>query len=58
MQEYGKDVKIMEEEPIGKALLNQMPKLIIDLIGESIPVWGGFVKVIANNLYEAIKKGE
>lgn len=58
MQKYGKDVKIMEEEPIGKALLNQMPKLIIDLIGECIPVWGGFVKVIANNLYEAIKKGE
>ena len=55
-----KDIQYLESEPFGKALIKQSPELIIDLIGECIPVFGGIAKAIASNLYTAIKasKGE
>lgn len=50
------DITIAETDAIGKALLNQTPKLIIDLLGECIPVFGGVIKCIGENVLEAIKK--
>lgn len=58
IQEKNKDIEFMEKEPIGKALQKQMPKLIIDLISECIPVFGGAVKVIAENLFRAVSGDE
>lgn len=58
IQEKNKDIEFMEKEPIGKALQRQMPKLIIDLISECIPVFGGAVKVIAENLFRAVSCDE
>lgn len=49
------DIEFMERESIGEAIKKQAPKLIIDLIGECLPVVGGSAKVIANNVYEIIK---
>lgn len=57
-KENGKDVRIMEREPLGKELLKQTPQIIIDIIGDCIPLFGGAVKSIAKNLYSAIRKYE
>ena len=55
-----RDIQCLDNEPFGKALIKQSPELIIDLIGECIPIFGGIAKTIASNLYTAIKasKGE
>lgn len=50
------DINIAETETIGKALLKQTPKFLIDLLGECIPVFGGVIKCIGENVLEAIKK--
>ena len=52
------DIKVMDKEPIGKALLKKTPDLIIDLIGECIPIFGGIVKSIGQNLLDVSRQGE
>ena len=52
----GRDIELIEKEPIGKALLKQAPDLIIDLIGDCIPVFGNFAKIISKNIIEAIRR--
>ncbi len=54
--ENDKDIRSLEKEPFFKALQNQLPETIIELIGECIPVFGGTAKIIAGNLYSAIRK--
>ena len=49
------DEKLYENENVGKALLKKTPEIIIGLIGECIPVFGGAVKVIAENIYDVLK---
>lgn len=56
IKENAKDVSILESESFGKALTGQVPEMIINIIGDCIPVFGGVVKTIATNLYETIKK--
>ena len=58
IEQNNKDVVLLEREPIGKALLKKTPDLIIDLIGECIPVFGGVTKEIAHNLLDAIRSEE
>lgn len=58
MRKESKDMNILQQEPLGKALLKYAPDLIVEIIGDCIPVFGGTVKKIANNLYKAIKSKE
>ena len=58
MRKDSKDLNILQQEPIGKSLLKHAPDLIIEIIGECIPVFGGTAKKIAHNLYNAIKSKE
>ena len=54
IQNSKRDIQCMESEPFGKALLKQSPELIISLIGDCIPIFGGIAKTIASNLYTEI----
>lgn len=51
-----KDIILMDREPIGKALIKKTPDIIIELIGECIPIFGGIAKSIAHNLLDAIRE--
>lgn len=48
-------VGISGKEPIGKRLMNQAPKLVLELIGECVPFFGGAIKCIGENMLEAIR---
>ena len=50
------EVEMIERQSFGKALLQQGPDCILDLIGDCIPILGGPVKSIANNILKAVKK--
>ena len=50
------EVGLSEQESIGRRLINQTPSIVADLVGECIPVFGGAVKVICENIWKAIKK--
>ncbi len=53
-----KDVEFVNRQPIGKALLGKTPDLLIEIIGECIPVFGGVTKAIAKNLLVAVRQKE
>ena len=58
IKENHKDIDFIEKESIGKVLIDMAPELIIDIIGDCIPVFGKAVKPIASNVYKTIKKTE
>ena len=49
------DITLLERDSFGKALLKQTPDMIIDIIGECIPGFGGVVKEIAKSVLKAIR---
>ena len=51
------EVKLLERQSFGKALADKTPEIIIDAIGECIPIFGGVTKSIAKNLLEVVKNG-
>lgn len=53
---FSEDIVVMNREPIGKALLGKTPDMLIDIICECIPVFGGVAKEIASNLLDAIRQ--
>lgn len=55
IEESIKDVTVVEKEPFGKALQKQAPEMIIDIIGDCIPVFGDIVKDIAKNLLASVR---
>ena len=57
IKEQDKDISIIEKAPIGKTLINKTPELIIEIISQCIPVFGGVAKSVAMNLLEIIKQG-
>ena len=55
MRERDQDIAGLEKESFGQALKGQLPELIIDLLGECIPLFGGAVKKIAGHVYKSIQ---
>lgn len=50
------DIKVIEQQPIGKALTGRAPDIMLDVIEECVPVFGGVAKAIAQNLLDAIRE--
>lgn len=50
-----KDSEELKKQPFGKLLRSKAPNMIIDVIGECIPVFGGVVSSIATNVYNVLK---
>lgn len=48
--------ELLRFSSFGKALKDQTPNMLIELIGECIPMFGGVAKVIAKNVYETLKR--
>lgn len=51
-----KDIKIIEQQPFGKALANVTIDVLIEIIDDCIPVFGGPVKIIAEKLLEVVRQ--
>ena len=56
IKQKDKDIVLMDREPIGKALIKKTPGMILDLVGNCIPVFGGIAKTIAQNLLDVIRE--
>lgn len=49
-------VGFSEKAPIAKRLMEQTPDMVIGLLGECVPVFGGVIKCIGENILEAIRR--
>ena len=58
LKEINNDEELQQYTSFGKALKAQTPNMLIDIIGEFIPVFGGAAKVVANNVYVALNKSK
>ena len=56
IKKFSKDIEIVNRQPIGKMLIGKTPDLLIEIIGECIPMFGGVAKSIAKQLLDAIRE--
>ena len=54
-KEFDSDLAFMEKESFGKALLKKTPEYIVQMLSQSIPVFGPIVQDIANNIINEIQ---
>ena len=58
IKEADNDIELLEKEPFGKALLDETPEMIIDIIEKCVPVVGGVIGTIGKSILTAIKRSK
>ncbi len=61
MQQKNTDIQFLDNDSIGRTLKKQatemIPEVIIGLIGDCIPIFGGALKTITQNIYNCMTEG-
>lgn len=56
LKKHQRDITLVNRQPIGKALIGKAPDILIDIITECIPIFGGVAKAVAKQMLDAIRQ--